>query len=112
MELANGGVDAVLGIDEDFAGPEAPGNFGAGDELAFAGDEQDEQLHGLAFDAQKFAVAQQLKAAAVKLEVAELVNRTGHGLLADYSKIDLIHVNRNVVEIRIAPLNKKMTKVQ
>ena len=72
-ELADGGIDAVLSIDEDFAGPEALGDFGAGDELTFAGGEEDEQLHRLAFDAQRFAVAQQLKAAAVKLEVAELV---------------------------------------
>ena len=51
-ELADGGVDAVLGVDEDFAGPEALGDLGAGDELALPGGEQDEQLHRLALDAQ------------------------------------------------------------
>jgi hypothetical protein len=31
--------------------------------------------------------------------------------MADYFEIDLIHVSRNIVEIRIALLNIKMTKV-
>jgi hypothetical protein len=39
--LPNGSVDAVLGVYEDFAGPEAPGDFCAGDELALARDQQD-----------------------------------------------------------------------
>ena len=51
-ELADGGVDAVFGVDEDFARPEALGDLCAGDELALARDEQDEQLHRLALDAQ------------------------------------------------------------
>jgi hypothetical protein len=35
-QLADGGVDAVLGVDEDFAGPKALGNLGAGHKLALA----------------------------------------------------------------------------
>src|SRR6185437_8414999 len=53
------------------------GDLGPGDEAPFAGNQQDQQLHRLALDAQRTAVAPQLKAAAVKLEVAELEYRTG-----------------------------------
>ena len=49
-DFADGGVDAVLGIDEDFVAPKAFGDFGARDEVAFAGGEEDEQLHWLAFE--------------------------------------------------------------
>ena len=36
-DFADGGVDAVLGVDEDFVAPEALGDFCPGDEFAFAG---------------------------------------------------------------------------
>src|SRR6202012_5340788 len=47
-DLADGGVDAVLGVDEDLGVPEALGDLGAGDEAAFGGGEEDEELERLA----------------------------------------------------------------
>jgi hypothetical protein len=80
-ELTDGGIDAVLGIDEDFARPEPIGDFAASDELTFPGGEQDEQLHRLALDAQGAAVAEQLERPAVEPEVTELIDKTAQGTL-------------------------------
>src|SRR5579863_7307723 len=77
-ELADGGVDAVLGVDEDFAGPETLGDFGAGNELALARDKEDEQLHRLALDAYRFAVSEEFETSAIEAKVAEFKDRTGH----------------------------------
>jgi hypothetical protein len=50
-KLSNGGIDAVFGIYEDFTRPQALGDLGAGYQLSFARDQEDEEFHGLAFDA-------------------------------------------------------------
>ena len=49
-KLADGGVDAVFGIDEDVAGPQPFSDFLPRDEFALARGKQDEQLHRLALD--------------------------------------------------------------
>jgi hypothetical protein len=69
--FADGGIDAVFGVDEDFRTPEAFGDFRPGDELAIAGGQQDEQLHRLAFELEASTGASELKAVAIQLEVAE-----------------------------------------
>jgi hypothetical protein len=74
-KLSNGGIDAVFGIDEDFARPQPLGDFGARNQLSFARDQEHKEFHGLAFDAQGPALMQQLKPAAIQPEIAELVDR-------------------------------------
>lgn len=78
-ELADGGIDAVLGVDEDLSRPEPPGDFRARHQAALARGQQDQQLHGFALDAQRMAVAAQLEAAAVQLELADLHDGAGQG---------------------------------
>ena len=80
-ELTDGGIDAVFGIDEDFARPEAIGDLGASDELTFSRGEQDEQFQRLTLDAQGVAVAEELERSAVKPEVTELIDEAAQGIL-------------------------------
>ena len=77
-DFADGGVDAVFDVDEDFCTPEAFGNFRPGDELAIAGGQQDEQLHRLSFKLEASTGASELKAVAIQLEVAEFEDGNGH----------------------------------
>jgi hypothetical protein len=77
-DFADGGIDAVFGIDEDFCTPEVLGNFRPGDELAIAGGQQDEQLHRLAFELEASTGASELKAVAIQLEVAEFEDGNRH----------------------------------
>jgi len=79
-ELANGGVDAVLGIDKDLAGPEVLGNLCASDKLTLARDKEDEQLHRLALDGQRMAAAEELESSAVELKLAELKDTTSRDI--------------------------------
>lgn len=52
-DLSDGGIDAVLCIDEDFDAPEACGDFTTSDNIAFAGSEEDQQFHGLVLQPEK-----------------------------------------------------------
>ena len=79
-QFADGGVDAVLGVDENFAGPEPLGDLGAGNKLTLARDKQDEQLHGLALHAQGLATVREFKTPAIEAEVGEFKDGTGCGL--------------------------------
>ena len=67
----------MLGVDENFAGPETLGDLGAGDKLAFAGDKEDQQLHRLALDAHRIAATHEFETSAIEPEVAEFKDRTG-----------------------------------
>jgi hypothetical protein len=58
--------------------PHSLRNLCSSDELILAGHEQDEQLHGLAFDADGATVAKEFISATIKPEVAELVDGTGY----------------------------------
>ena len=77
-DFADSRIDTVLGINEDFAAPKVLGYFCPGDEIAFAGGEQDEQLHRLAFELQTAPCAPQLEPAAIQPEVVEFENGDGH----------------------------------
>ena len=78
-DFADGGIDAVFGVDEDFIAPEAFSNFCASDDVAFASGEQDEQLHGLALKFEDSACTTQLEASTVQPKVAEFKDDAGHG---------------------------------
>jgi hypothetical protein len=69
----------VFGVDEDFAFPEAFGDFRAGNELTVGLDQEDEELHRLALEGDPSAVAAQFEAAAVERELAELKDGGDHG---------------------------------
>jgi hypothetical protein len=77
-KLTDGGVDAVLGVDEDLALPKSLGNFFAGGKLSVFLCQQDEQFERLAFNAQAFPAAYQLEASAIQTKIAEFVDRSGH----------------------------------
>ena len=79
-QFADGGVNAVLGVDEDFAGPEPLGDLGAGNKLALARDKQDEQLHRLALQAQGLAAVREFETSAIEAEVGEFKNGTGRSV--------------------------------
>jgi hypothetical protein len=89
-EFADGGVDAVFGIDEDFARPKPSGDFATSDELTFSGSEQDEQFQGFTLDAQGTAVAEELERSAVKPEVAELIGEAAQGIPPARGKYDSV----------------------
>ena len=76
----NGGVDAVLGIDKDLAGPEVLGNLCASDKLTLARDKEDKQLHRLALDGQRMAAAEELESSAGELKLAELKDTTSRDI--------------------------------
>jgi len=71
-DLADGGVDAVLDIEENVFAPEALGDFFAGNELTLALGEKDEELHGELFDTQNALALLQDIARVVEYEVAEM----------------------------------------
>ena len=77
-DLADGGVDAVLGVHKDFAVPQALDYFGSGDEMAIPGCQQNEQLHRFSFQLEAAAPTGELKAVAIHLEVAEFKDSEGH----------------------------------
>lgn len=83
-DLADGRVDAVLGVDEDLAFPKVVSYFVAADEPAVGGREENEELERFALEAQGQTLAAQLEALAVKLELAELEHgvRYRHGFPA------------------------------
>jgi len=76
-KLRDRGVDSVLGVDEHLAGPESLGDLSAGDDLTFAGGEQDEKLDWLPFHFEEFAIAQQLESGTVELVLAKLDHGSG-----------------------------------
>ena len=76
--FTNGGVNAVFRVDEDLAAPETTCDLFAGDDLAFAGGEEDEKLHGLALHLERSAATAQFEAVAIEPEVTEFKDRPGH----------------------------------
>jgi hypothetical protein len=71
----------MLAVDKDFTRPKVPGDFGSGDELPVAREEQDQQLHGLAFEPDRVAVPEELEPATVEPKVAELICGNPQGTL-------------------------------
>jgi hypothetical protein len=70
-EVADSGVDAGLGVDEDVLAPETVDDFLAGDDVGVFFGEKRQQLHRNTFELQHQTVAPQLEARAVELEFAE-----------------------------------------
>ena len=77
-DFANGGIDTGLGVDKDIFPPKAVDDFLAGDDLSFFSEQQDQQLHGDAFNFQDVRVALELEGKWVQLEVSEAVDEGGH----------------------------------
>jgi hypothetical protein len=86
-DFADGGVDAVFGVDEDLGVPEGAGDLGTGDEAAAGGGEEDEELHGLAFEAQGDAAAAQLEALTIEVELAEFEYAGGHVMQVSWREV-------------------------
>jgi hypothetical protein len=78
-DFADRGVDAVFGVDKDFARPKALGNFSARDEFPLALDQEDEQLHRFSFEGEAAVVKKKFEATAVEPKTTEFVDGTGHG---------------------------------
>jgi len=78
-DFADRGVDAVFGVDKDFARPKAVGDFSARDKFPLVLDLGNEQLHGFSFEGDAAAVAKKFEAATVEPETTEFVDGTGHG---------------------------------
>jgi len=69
---------AAIVIDEDFAAPEVLGDFCPGDEIAFAGGEQDEQLHRNPFELDRPPGPPQFAALDIQLEFLKSYGRLRH----------------------------------
>lgn len=78
-EFPDGGIDTVLGVCEDFSGPQALGDVDAGDKLTLARGEQNQELHRLAFEAERPAVAEQFEGSAIETEIAKFVDDASRG---------------------------------
>jgi hypothetical protein len=70
-DFADGGVDAVLGVDEDLGAPQALGDFGSSHEIAVVGCQENEQLHRPSFQLQVASGTGEFEAAGIQPEVAE-----------------------------------------
>jgi hypothetical protein len=82
-DFADGGVDAVFGVDEDILAPETVDDFLAGDDATLPLQKKDQQFHGDALEGNALAflgasLAAQLEAGAIELEFSEFVLRLRH----------------------------------
>lgn len=77
-DFADGGVDAVVGVDEDVFAPEAVDDCLARDHGTLAFGEQEKKFERNAFEFQSVAVTPQFEAFAVKLEFTEMVGTVAH----------------------------------
>src|SRR5580658_5162393 len=76
--LANGSIDAMLGIVENILAPQALDNLLPAHHLPIFFKQQDEQFHGNSFDFQQKAVAAQFKTRTIEFKIAEFVGGRGH----------------------------------
>ena len=82
-DFADGGVDAVFGVDEDIFAPQTADDFLAGDDATLVLQKKDQQLHGDALEGNALAFlgaasAAQLEAGAIELKFSESVLRLRH----------------------------------
>ena len=77
-EFADGGIDAVIGVNKDVAFPELLNNLPPRNQVSLARHQQDKQVERLGFNAQGSSPSEQLKTPAVKFELAELKHRLRH----------------------------------
>src|SRR5262249_42309016 len=59
-DLSDGGVDAVIGVEMEAFRPELPDDLFAADQLSIFADQQNEKIHGNAFQVDRRASASQL----------------------------------------------------
>jgi len=82
-DAVDGGVDAVVEVDEGAVGPEGAGDLVAGEDLAGALEEQKEKLEGLGVELEAEALAAQLAGGGVGFEGSKAITpwwlRIGHG---------------------------------
>jgi len=79
-DAVDGGVDAVVEVDEGAVGPEVGGDLFAGEEFAGVGEEEGEDLEGLRVELDADALAAELAGGGVGLEGAEAVAPGGGGV--------------------------------
>jgi hypothetical protein len=72
-DAVDGGVDAVLEVDEGAVRPELTGDFFAGEKLAGARKEEAENLEGLGVELDTDALAAELAGGGIGLECAEAI---------------------------------------
>ena len=80
-------VDSVFDIDEDFLLPQAPGDLVPSNNLSMFRDQQDEEFERLPLELEPAAFAAELKFAAIKAEVAELIDGKGHRFLPRVAEV-------------------------
>ena len=66
--FADRGVDALVNVDENILAPERRGDLLAGYELPFIFDQKHQELERKAFEAQRLALAEELKAREIELK--------------------------------------------
>src|ERR1700733_3008425 len=94
--LADGGVDAVLGIDKNIFAPKPFDDLLAGGDTAFFFRKQDQKLGGDAFQFLNPSVPPQFEAGAIQLKISELVDPARHSAprkCRNYS-IDLLDLHQ------------------
>lgn len=77
--LADGGVDSMLGVNKNILAPEALDDFISRDEIPIFAREQDEQLHGDLFQLDRTTGTEKFKTVAVEGELVELDWACRHG---------------------------------
>ena len=78
-DLPHRRVDARLDVDEHVLAPQPLDDVGTGDEIVPPLDEQEQQIHRMALETHRAAVATQLVGSDVELEVAEAQGLAGLG---------------------------------
>ena len=69
-DLADGGIDTVVGVEEDIFAPDLLDDLIPADELSVLRDQQQKQLHGNVFEFQGLARAAQFIGTEIKLKLA------------------------------------------
>jgi hypothetical protein len=77
-DFADGGIDAVFGINKHVFSPQPLHDLLASDDTSILFGQQNEQFHGDVFELHNAAVAPQLEAGAVDLELAKVKKGRGH----------------------------------
>ena len=78
-QAVDGGVDAVLGVDESAVGPKVAGDLVAGEQLAGVIEEQAEKLEGLDVETDADALTAELAGGGVDIEDAEAITPDWRG---------------------------------
>ncbi|HXJ14731.1 MAG TPA: hypothetical protein VNH19_20835 [Candidatus Limnocylindrales bacterium] len=77
--LSDGGVDAVVSVDEDIFAPDGEEDFLAGDEPVAVFSEQEKELQGNTFEFDQVTSPAELEGALVEFEIFKSYGFVGHG---------------------------------